>query len=162
MECFEQLLESKSGILCAPVAMENQPIRWSAFFISCSKGRCDKLAAVLLRNLIRDHFAGIEIEGRTDIVHLFVIGEIGHIADPNLIGRRSRKLHFQTVGFLLCMESHIEAFGFCPNAGEIHLLHQFRNHFVADSYPSGFQNSTDFLRAIDLGALIINLADLFA
>ena len=66
--------------------MENQPIRRSAVFISCSKGRCDKLAAVLLRNLIGDHFAGIEVEDSTDIVHLFVIGEIGHIADPDLIG----------------------------------------------------------------------------
>ena len=102
------------------------------------------MTAVLLRNLIGDHFAGIEVEDRTDIVHLFVIGEIGHIADPNLIGCGSGKLHFQTVGFLLCMESHIEPFRSCTNAGEVHLPHELSDHFVADGYPTGFQNGQIF------------------
>ena len=60
------------------------------------------------------------------------------------------------------MESHIEPFGSCTNAGEIHLLHQLSDHFVTDGYPTRFQNGTDFLRAINLVALVINLADLFA
>ena len=123
MKCFEQFLKSKGGILCAPVAVENQTFRWSAFFISCSKGGCDKLTAVLLRNFVGDYFAGIEIEDRTDIVHLFVISKIGDIADPDLIGSRSGKLFSQLISFFLRMESHIEPFGSCTNAGEIHLLH---------------------------------------
>lgn len=162
MECFEQFLKGKGGILCTPVAMENQTLRRPAFFISDPKGRCDKLAAVLLRNLVGNNFTGIEIEDRTDIVHLFVIGKISDIADPDLIGSGSGKLLFQPIGFLLCMETHIEAFASCSNTGEIHLLHQFRNHSVADSHPTGFQNGTDFFRTIDLVALVINLADLFA
>ena len=162
MKCFEQFLKGKGSVLCASVAMENQTFRWSAFFISCSKGGCDKLTAVLLRNLVGNYFAGIEIEDGPDIVHLFVIGKVGDVADPYLIGNGSGKLFSQSIGFLLCMETHIEAFGSCPNAGEIHLLHQFSNHFVTDSHPAGFQNGTDFFRAIDLVALIINLTDLFA
>ena len=144
MEYFEQFLKGKGSVLCTSVAMENQTFRWSAFFISCSKGGCDKLTAVLLRNLVRDCFAGIEVKNSTDIVHLFVIGKIGDIADPDLIGNGSEKLLSQPIGFLLCMGSHIEPFGSCPNAGEIHLLHQFSNHSVADSHPTGFQNGTDF------------------
>ena len=162
MKCFEQFLKSKGSVLCTSVAMENQTFRWSAFFISCSKGGCDKLTTVLLRNLVGDNFTGIEIEDGTDIVHLFVIGKIGDIADPYLIGSGSGKLHSQPIGFLLCMETHIEAFGSCPNAGEIYLLHQFRNYFVAGGHPSRFQNGADFLRTIDLVAFIINLTDLFA
>ena len=162
MECFEQFLKSKGGILCTPVAMENQTLRRPAFFISDPKGGCNKLAAVLLRNLVGNNFTGIEIENGTDIVHLFVIGKVGDIADPYLIGSGSGKLHSQPIGFLLCMETHIEPFGACTNTGEIHLLHQFSNHFVTDSHPAGFQNGTDFFRAIDLVALIINLTDLFA
>ena len=77
MEGLEQLLEGKGGILCTPVAVENQTFHRSAFFISRSKGGCDKLTAVLLRNFVGDYFAGIEVEDRTDIVHPFVIGEIG-------------------------------------------------------------------------------------
>ena len=91
MKYFEQFLKSKGSVLCASVAMENQTFRWFAFFISCSKGGCDKLTAVLLRNLVGDNFTGIEIENGTDIVHLFVIGEIGDITNPDLVGSGSGK-----------------------------------------------------------------------
>lgn len=61
MECFEQFLEGKGGVLRATVAVENQTFRWFAFFISCPKGGCDKLAAVFLRNFVGDYFAGISV-----------------------------------------------------------------------------------------------------
>lgn len=81
MERLKQLLESKGSILCTTVAVENQSIRWSAFFISCPKGGCDKLAAVLLRNFAGEHFTGIEVENRTisTLNELsFLVGSVFH------------------------------------------------------------------------------------
>ena len=107
-KCFEQLLKSESSILCAPVAVEKSIPPLATVFISRSKGGCNKLTAVLLRNLIGDHFSGIQIEDCTDIVHLFCYKQNRWHRWPRFDWEQKRKTAFPTIGFLLCMESHIE------------------------------------------------------
>lgn len=94
---LQKFLKRKRGILGTSVAMKNKSMIWTAFQISSTESKCNKLCAVFLGYPIGNHLSSKEIKDSANIVIMVVELKSCDIAYPNTVWRIRMELLLENV-----------------------------------------------------------------
>ena len=82
IERIQKLSESKSSVLSASVGMKHQPIGGISFFISFPKGSNNQIYIGIGRDVLGDHFSGVQVHYNAEAIPIFTGINISNVTGP--------------------------------------------------------------------------------
>ena len=120
---LKQLRKSCRCVLFSSITMEYQIFRPPSSLICVPECGGNQIRALVSRYSVSYDLTRKQIQDDTEINPIVVDFKVRNVADPYLIGMRSRKVPFHQILFHGALNLFILLFGICSNASQIQFPH---------------------------------------